>query len=442
MSYPWVRIAPRPSPDSIETHLASESGGTLSWTSATLDQVFDACGLHWASTENLIICRQCQYALSPSVSQIIYHLLHKHQVLLPIRRSLTSHLQRRERRLQEPGAAAPCPDRLPSDPYLQLYEDYACRQCDFRTVNHDTIRHYLFQIHLQQQHATQRPVNNLYNDVFLQTWTQSPARHYWIVAHQGNTIRTPPVARAVNAYLATVYQRERERLQAEERESGIAAGSPAADSQLVECTRPWMDRTGWPRVYQGVHRGLLQGLCDLPYRTTGRTDLLLGHDQAGELIISPAADKARLRHLMLAMDSVLDRCEETLQQTSRRARALTAPFGPMPGRAAARTTAAIGSDFWSLFSGPWMDPQSRQQLTGIRFRRPHLALLRQIWEHRMWDNLDTINKLEQLSQRTPRSGQRRAQTSFPEDPHNSSDMESDEGSLTDVEEDETVEEKD
>ncbi|KAB8214641.1 hypothetical protein BDV33DRAFT_209115 [Aspergillus novoparasiticus] len=257
-AYPWVRIASRLSPGSIETYRASESGGGLSWTSATLDQVFDACGLYWASAENLILCRQCRYALSPSAAQITYYLLHRYQVPLPIRRSLILHLRRRERRPQEPGAAAPRPDRLPSNPYLQLYEGYACRQCDFRTVNQDTIRCYLSRIYLQQQRATQRRANNLYN--------------------AGNTIRTPAVAGVVDTYLATVYQRERERLQAEERESGIAAGGPAADSQPVEYTRLWMDRTGWPRVYQGVHRGLLQGLYDLPYRTTGCIDLLLGCD--------------------------------------------------------------------------------------------------------------------------------------------------------------------
>jgi hypothetical protein len=78
-----------------------------------------------------------------------------------------------------------------------------------------------------------------------------------------------------------------------------------------------MDRTGWPRVYQGVQRGLLQSMASLPYHTTDTTDLFLGWDGAGGQIISPAADEGHLRHLMLAIDCVLDRCEETLQQTSR-----------------------------------------------------------------------------------------------------------------------------
>ncbi|KAE8388993.1 hypothetical protein BDV23DRAFT_184844 [Aspergillus alliaceus] len=155
-----------------------------------------------------------------------------------------------------------------------------------------------------------------------------------------------------------------------------------------------MDRTGWPRVYQGVYWGLLQGLCNLLCWTTGRTDLLLEYNPAGESIISPAADEARLRYLILAIDSVLDHCEETLQQTR------------------------------------------------IRFCQSHLALLQQIWEHRLWDNLDAINELKQFLQWTSRPRQPRAQLSPQRNPYKSSDIESDKDSLTDLEKDKKGEEKD
>lgn len=45
-----------------------------------------------------------------------------------------------------------------------------------------------------------------------------------------------------------------------------------------------------------------------------------------------------------------------------------------------------------------MDTVERQQQTGIRFRKEHLALLRQIWEHRIWDDPELVTELEHVSE--------------------------------------------
>jgi hypothetical protein len=68
-----------------------------------------------------------------------------------------------------------------------------------------------------------------------------------------------------------------------------------------------------------------------------------------------------------------------------------------------------------------MDISQRQRLTGIRFRNEHLALLRQIWEHRIWDAPSMVAELEQISrksrdtayearQKTPRHDERERST--------------------------------
>jgi hypothetical protein len=240
------------------------------------------------------------------------------------------------------------------------------------------------QEHLQQQ-RTSCLRNNLYDDVFLQTWTQSCARRYWIVVNRGQSVRATTPDPAIDAHVASVHRRERARLQADEsvadfRTSGI---------QTVECTRPWMERTGWARVYEGVRRDLLRSLTDLPYSTAGSVDLLLGQDDSGGLIISPAADEERLHRLTLAMDCMLDRCEATLSQTSRPILCWLMTTQPSPCRGRPFRFHGRGRSrqdyrrYWKRFltfvvRAFRMDVQQRQRLTGIRFRREHLALLSRV----------------------------------------------------------------
>lgn len=58
-------------------------------------------------------------------------------------------------------------------------------------------------------------------------------------------------------------------------------------------------------------------MTDIPYATAGAVDLLLARVDEGDPIVSPAKDEGRLRLVMIAIDCVLNRCEETVRQTSR-----------------------------------------------------------------------------------------------------------------------------
>lgn len=371
------------------------------------DRVFDACGLIKVLGENLIIYRRCQYALSPKHSQVTHHLHHKHRIPLAIRKSLTTYIRQQPVPFKEPASARPRPDGSPVDSQLQLHEGHACRLCLYRTVSRDLIRRHLSQEHLQQQRTSDRRANNLYNDVFLQPWTQSAARKYWIVVYQGQTVREIAPDAAVSSHIASIQQRERARLQVEENAGDVTS----MGFQTLESTRPWMERTKWPQTYHGVRRDVLQGLTELPYATAGTVDRLLGQNGSGSSIVSPAADEERLHKLMLAMDCMLDRCKTTLRQTGRSILCWLMTTRPSPysrrsfgfhGREHSR------QDYrrcWKRFltfavRAFRMNLEQRQRLTGIRFRKKHLALLTKVWDHQVWNNPQAVTELVSVAQQS------------------------------------------
>lgn len=256
----------------------------------SMGNVLEACGLVHEPTQNLIICQRCRYALAPSRSQVTSHLLRKHQVPLPVRKGLTTLLRQQRTRFQEPACAPPRPDGSAADPHLQLLDGYACRRCAYRTVNLTMMRRHLSQEHLQLQRASHRRANDLYDDVYLQTWTRGSSQRNWTVVHQGRTVRSTAPDCTVDAHLASVHQRERSRLDAE----AVEADYTATGLQTVENTRPWMERTRWPQIYERVRRDLLRNMADIPYATAGAVDLLLARLDGEDPIVSPAKDEGRL----------------------------------------------------------------------------------------------------------------------------------------------------
>lgn len=149
-------------------------------------------------------------------------------------------------------------------------------------------------------------------------------------------------------------------------------------------------------------------MTDIPYATAGAVDLLLARLDGEDPLVSPAKDEGRLRLVMLAMDCVLDRCEETVRQTSRSILCWLVTTHPTPCynrpfRFHARERSRQDyRRYWKRFlafviRAFRMDTVERQRLTGIRFRKEHLALLQKIWEHRIWDDLQLITELEHLS---------------------------------------------
>jgi hypothetical protein len=76
--------------------------------------------------------------------------------------------------------------------------------------------------HLSKEHRDEKStsrseLNNLYDDVYLQTWTHRAQRveqHYWVVKVNGSLTR-PVADQDARAHLQSMHERERKRLESE-----------------------------------------------------------------------------------------------------------------------------------------------------------------------------------------------------------------------------------
>jgi hypothetical protein len=89
--------------------------------------------------------------------------------------------------------------------------------------------------------------------------------------------------------------------------------------QTLAGIRPWMERTRWLSTYQGVRRDILQCLAQMPWCNRGVADHFLGRGSsaADPDIVSPRQDEQKIGTLLLLVDRMLDRCEETVRHTGR-----------------------------------------------------------------------------------------------------------------------------
>ncbi|KAH7186989.1 hypothetical protein DER44DRAFT_737016 [Fusarium oxysporum] len=83
-------------------------------------------------------------------------------------------------------------------------------------------------------------------------------------------------------------------------------------------TTPWLQHTGWPRLFHGRPLGIIATTAKRP-RSAWNEDYLLGqwHDTA---LRSPAAVEAQLRAILCGVDLMIDRAVFTLAKTSYRSR--------------------------------------------------------------------------------------------------------------------------
>ena len=169
--------------------------------------------------------------------------------------------------------------------------------------------------HLNGQQASRTRIQDLYDDVYLQTWTNGATRRYWTVRKDGRTIR-PVVGRGAEEHLQSVYKREYARLQAQER---LQSNYIDSGAQTFVATGPWMERTRWSETYRGARRDILLSLTAIPNLYQSTEDYIIGQDLPdGEGdVVSSWHEEQRLAALIPIIDDMLDRCEETVQHTSR-----------------------------------------------------------------------------------------------------------------------------
>uniref|UniRef100_A0A093VY56 Uncharacterized protein n=2 Tax=Talaromyces marneffei PM1 TaxID=1077442 RepID=A0A093VY56_TALMA len=89
-------------------------------------------------------------------------------------------------------------------------------------------------------------------------------------------------------------------------------------------------RTGWEQTYDGLHRDLLRRLTEMPLPYNRRQDHQLWSSPGEADLMSPAADEQVIWRIVHAVDSMLDRCEETMQHTSQPILCWLRTFQPSP----------------------------------------------------------------------------------------------------------------
>jgi hypothetical protein len=85
-------------------------------------------------------------------------------------------------------------------------------------------------------------------------------------------------------------------------------------SQNLLASRPRMERTSWATTYDGISHDILLNLSTMPYNNSA--DHFLGHGSGdnGPDFFSPQRDERKLYSLVIAVNRMLDRCEETMQR--------------------------------------------------------------------------------------------------------------------------------
>ncbi|KAH8750132.1 hypothetical protein F5882DRAFT_488086, partial [Hyaloscypha sp. PMI_1271] len=197
-------------------------------------------------------------------------------------------------------------------PQLRVHDGFACRECEYRTINHNELSRHISKEHLNGWHASRPRLDSYYDDVYLQTWVQGTFRQYWIVQKDGSLVR-PVAGRGVSEHMESAHQRERARAEEQKRIHSTNTTAPT-----LAGTRPWMERTQWEITYRGCRRDILRSLTEMPWGSPS-ADHVLGRSSnpADPELVSPQDDEAKIALLMVTVDHMLDRCEETMQHTGR-----------------------------------------------------------------------------------------------------------------------------
>lgn len=161
-----------------------------------------------------------------------------------------------------------------------------------------------------------------------------------------------------------------------------------------------MERTRWETTYQGFRRDLLLDLAEMPQASPStHYSLGPGPKPMDPELVSPRDDEAKIALLLVAVDRVLDRYEETMQHTGRTLlcwlrstkpqTCYPKPFTLVGLKSSQRKNRQLWKRFFAfVFRASRMSVDARRHLTGIRFKRGQLRQIRAIWDHQAWTNVD------------------------------------------------------
>jgi hypothetical protein len=353
--------------------------------------------LYADDVHRVLICCRCGYALSVTGSQATSHLRDKHHVQRELRDGLTRYLKHvHPYSFKNPADLPARADGSFVHPQLRVHDGFACRECEYRTINHNELSRHISKEHLNGRQASRPRLDPYYDDVYLQTWVQGTFRQYWIVQKDGSLVR-PVAGRGVSEHIESAHQREHARAEEQKRIHSTNTTAPT-----LAGTRPWMERTRWEITYRGCRRDILRSLTEMPWGSPP-ADHVLGRSSnpADPELVSRQDDEAKIALLMVAVDHMLDRCEETMQHTGRTILCWLRSTKPQTCYPKPFTLVALKSSkkkyrqllkrfFAFTFRAYRMPVDVRRGLTGIRFKKEQLRQMRAIWEHRAWNDVELV----------------------------------------------------
>ncbi|KJZ69387.1 hypothetical protein HIM_11226 [Hirsutella minnesotensis 3608] len=225
--------------------------------------------------------------------------------------------------LCNPDEASPCADGTPEHNMLRTYKGFACSECTYRTIYLPSMKRHINEECRCRHEAGPRcdKAEDLVRYVFLQTWTTGPNTRYWTISKYGCLDR--PVVEGIVEEQESPETSICENYNDGQRlVEGKGRPVPALPEITFEERSPWMNRTEWDETYKHVDRDLLSALTRPPPLThhfNGRGYLLRQQvvDGKDRNLLSPPQDERRIAAIVSFLDTMLDRCEETVKKTSR-----------------------------------------------------------------------------------------------------------------------------
>ncbi|KAH7187961.1 hypothetical protein DER44DRAFT_852871 [Fusarium oxysporum] len=174
-----------------------------------------------------------------------------------------------------------------------------------------------------------------------------------------------------------------------------------AGTNTFPATSLWLDRTQWPSIYRGSRRDVLRALTRLPNGHSLDNDYIVGQDtlDGAQDLISPRKDEQKVSFIMKALDSVINRCEDTVRATSHNLLCWLLSsrlqshrefgFKLVVERSSEIRYRRTQKQFLAFVLRIYRMPDdSRREMVNVKMKPDIITQLDRIWEHSIWNYFD------------------------------------------------------
>ncbi|EXK77216.1 hypothetical protein FOQG_18067 [Fusarium oxysporum f. sp. raphani 54005] len=173
------------------------------------------------------------------------------------------------------------------------------------------------------------------------------------------------------------------------------------DSGSFATTSIWMERTRWQDIYKGARRDILRASTRLPDRRALEIDCFLGqgNQESDPDIVSSSETEQKISCILGALDIVVDRCEDTISQTSRfllcwlnstrHQHFHERPFSLVAERSTEKKYRNVQKRLLAFaFRAYMMTDGVRSDYVRFQLSEHLSSQLQAIWEHKVWQLFD------------------------------------------------------